>query len=174
MRAAVVAEWVIVSGGWNLFRTMREQALTPTLARQAAEWCERQGDTGSSSELLWAAREAEKWCEVPESQESEPDIIMRIDDLLSADAMSWSPVGEDEAARILAGEQAETPKPWVSRQIHALPVSDAPAWRTWWDRLSEDEQEEVPWYVVCFGCMAVGEREVTCGCGNPSGQGDSR
>lgn len=162
MRAAVVAEWVIVSGGWNLFRTMREQALTPTLARQVAAWCDRQGDAESAAELRWAAGKSEKWREVPE--EPETDIIMMIDDLLSADVMSWSPVGEDEAARILAGEQAETPKPWVSRQIHALPVSDVPMWRTWWDRLSEDEQEEVPWYVVCFECGAVGERSVDCGC----------
>ncbi|MBN7561403.1 hypothetical protein [Mycobacteroides abscessus] len=61
MRAAVVAEWVMVTGGWALFRTMREQALTPELAREVAAWCEDQGDVESAAELRWAAGEAEKW-----------------------------------------------------------------------------------------------------------------
>lgn len=162
MRAAVVAEWVIVTGGWALFRTMREQALRPTVARQVAAWCDRQGDTESAAELRWAAGEAEKWREVPE--EPETDIIARIDDLLSVDAMLWSPVGEDEAARILAGEQEERPRPLPVGQIHAIPVGDVPPWRAWWDTLSPDDQRDTPWYVVCFECRAVGERSVDCGC----------
>lgn len=177
MRAAVVGDWVIVTGGWALFRTLREQVLTPALARQVAEWCEGSEDFESAAELRWAAAEAEKWCPEPEGGqpvEQADDIIARIDALLSTDAMSWSPVPEGEAARILAGEQDERPRPLPVGQIHAISVADVPAWRDWWDTLSDDDQADTPWYVVCFGCMAVGERSVDCECGNPSSERDSR
>lgn len=180
MRAAVVGEWIVVTGGWNLFRSMREQVLTPETARQAATWCEGFGDYDSASELRWAAGEAEKFC--PEDVSGQPveqadniiDIIERIDEVLSMDAMSWSPMSEYEVTRILAGEQDEAPRAWIHQQIHAVPVEQVSEWTTWWDGLPEDEQEATPWYVVCFTCGAVGERSVDCGCGNPSGQGDSR
>lgn len=172
MRAAVVGEWVIVTGGWSLFRTLREQVLTPETARQAAAWCEGFGDSDSASELRWAAGEAEKWR--PEPEGGQPlgeggdiiDIIARIDEVLSMDSMSWSPLSEIEVARILAGVRDE-PRILPGRHIHAVPVGDVPAWRDWWDGLSGDDQADTPWYVVCFQCGAVGEREVTCGCGNP-------
>lgn len=182
MRAAVVGEWVVITGGWSLFHSMREQVLTPETARQAAAWCEGFGDYDSASELRWAAGEAEKWR--PEDESGQPveqadNIIARIDALLSApyagfDAMNWSPVPESEKARILAGEQDAAPRPLPVGQIHAIPVEDVPEWRGWWDGLSEDDQADTPWYVVCFTCGAVGERSVTCDCRNPSGQGDSR
>lgn len=184
MRAAVVAEWVIVSGGWNLFRSMREQVLTPETARQVAEWCEGFGDYESADELRWAAGEAEKWRPEYEDEGGQPvgesdDLIARIDALLSApyaglDAMSWSPVPESEVTRILAGEQEEAPRVWVNLQIHTIPVHQVSAWRAWWDGLSEADQEATPWYVVCHRHKVAGERDVPCGCGNTSPQGDSR
>lgn len=186
MRAAVVGEWVIVSGGWALFRSMREQALTPETARQAAAWCEGFGDYESARELRWAAGEAERFCPEDEDEAVQPveqadDLIARIDELLSEsapyagfDAMSWSPMSEGEAARILAGEQEERPREWVNLQIHAIPVEDVSAWRTWWDGLSESDQNDTPWYVVCRTHKVVGERSVDCGCANPRTDRDSR
>lgn len=177
MRAAVVGEWVIVTGGWNLFRTMREQALTPDLARKVAQWCSENGDYESAAELRWAASEAEKW--LGENPGQTDDIIARIDALLSApyagfDAMSWSPMSESEVARILAGEQEERPRPLPVGQIHVIPVHQVSEWTAWWDGLSESDQADTPWYVVCHRHKVAGEREVSCGCGNPSVQGDSR
>ncbi|SKX74580.1 Uncharacterised protein [Mycobacteroides abscessus subsp. abscessus] len=173
MRSAVVGEWVVVTGGWSLFRTMREQTLTPDLARKVAQWCSERGDSESAAELRWAAAEAEKW--VPEREWVESvDIIERIDELLSMDSMDWSPLSESEVARILAGEQEETPRPMPVGQIHVISVEQVRQWTTWWDRLSEPDRHDTPWYVVCHAHKVAGERSVTCGCGNPSGQGDSR
>lgn len=180
MRAAVVGEWIVVTGGWNLFRAMREQVLTPETARQAAAWCEGFGDYDSASELRWAAGEAEKWR--PEDESGQPveqadniiDVIERIDEVLSMDAMSWSPMSESEKARILAGEQDERPREWIHQQIHAIPMHQVSEWATWWDGLSEADQNDTPWFVVCFTCGAVGEREVSCGCGNPSSSKEFR
>lgn len=175
MRASVVGEWVVVTGGWSLFRTMREQVLTPALARQVAQWCLERGDFESAAELRWAAAEAEKWLAGENGELSErDDLIERIDELLSMDAMSWSPMSESEKARILAGEQEERPREWIHQQIHAIPVRQVSEWTTWWDGLSEADQNDTPWFVVCFTCGAVGERSVDCGCGNPSRDGDSR
>ncbi|TDH23672.1 MULTISPECIES: hypothetical protein [Mycobacteroides] len=119
---------------------------------------------------------------MPEREWVEPepdDIIARIDELLSApyagfDAMNWSPMSESEKARILAGEQDERPREWIHQQIHAIPVEQVSEWTTWWDGLSESDQHDTPWYVVCFTCGAVGERSVDYGCGNPSSSNDFR
>lgn len=174
MRAAVVGEWVVVTGGWSLFRTMREQTLTPDLARKVAQWCSERGDFESAAELRWAAAEAEKWVSEREWVEPEPDIIERIDELLSMDAMSWSPMSESEVARILAGEQEERPRPLPVGQVHVIPVEQLRQWTTWWDGLSDSDRHDTPWYVVCHRHKTVGERDVPCGCGNPSSTGDSR
>ncbi|MBN7314762.1 Uncharacterised protein [Mycobacteroides abscessus subsp. massiliense] len=162
---------------------MRERALTPETARQAAAWCEGIGDFEAAAELCWAAGEAEKFCPEYEGEgeggqpvEQADDIIARIDEVLSApyagfDAMSWSPMSEDEKQRILAGEQDETdeqPRLLPIGQIHAILADRVVEWREWWDRLSEADQNVTPWYVVCFTCNAVGEREVDCVCANPS------
>lgn len=170
MRSAVVGEWVVVTGGWSLFRSMREQALTPDLAREVAHWCSERGDYESAAELRWAAGEAEKW--LGENPGQTDDIIARIDALLSApyagfDAMSWSPMPESEVARILAGEQEERPRPLPVGQIHVIPVEQVRQWTTWWDGLSEFDRHDTPWYVVCHRHKVAGERSVTCGCGNP-------
>lgn len=168
-----------MSGGWALFRSMREQALTPETARQAAAWCEGFGDYESAAELRWAAGEAERWCPEDESGgqpvEQADDIIARIDEVLSAsapyagfDAMEWSPVPEDEKKRILAGEQEETPHPLPVGQVHVIPVDQVDEWMDWWDGLSESDRHDTPWYVVCHRHKVAGEREVSCGCGNPS------
>ncbi|SHU56041.1 Uncharacterised protein [Mycobacteroides abscessus subsp. abscessus] len=168
MRSAVVGEWVVVTGGWSLFRTMREQTLTPDLARKVAQWCSERGDFESAAELRWAAGEAEKWVSEQEWVESvSVDIIERIDELLSMDSMSWSPMSESEVARILAGEQDERPRPLPVGQIHVISVEQVVEWTDWWDGLSESDQHDTPWYVVCFRCMTAGERSVDCGCGNP-------
>lgn len=175
MRSAVVGEWVVVTGGWLLFRTMREQVLTPEMARQVAAWCSERGDFDSAAELRWAATEAEKWMSEQEWVESvSVDIIERIDELLSMDAMDWSPLSDAEEARILAGEQEETPRPIPVGQIHVIPVEQLRQWTTWWDGLSDSDRHDTPWYVVCFTHKVAGEREVSCGCGNPSSSNDCR
>ncbi len=178
MRAAVVGEWVVVTGGWSLFHSMREQVLTPETARQAAAWCEGFGDFESAVELRWAAGEAEKWL-AGENPGQSDDIVARIDELLMSDelwpdAMTWSPVPESEQSRILAGEQDAAPREWVHHQIHAVPVEQVDEWTAWWDRLSEPDRHDTPWYVVCHAHKTVGERDVPCGCGNPSGGTISR
>ncbi|WP_131830774.1 hypothetical protein [Mycobacteroides abscessus] len=130
--------------------------------------------------MRWAAGEAEKWR--PEDESGQPveqadniiDVIERIDEVLSMDAMSWSPMSESEKARILAGEQDERPREWIHQQIHAIPMHQVSEWATWWDGLSEADQNDTPWFVVCFTCGAVGEREVSCGCGNPSSSKEFR
>lgn len=160
---------------------MHEQVLTPETARQAATWCEGFGDYDSASELRWAAGEAEKFCSEDESGQPVEqadniiiDIIERIDELLSMDAMSWSPMSESEVARILAGEQGERPRSLPAGQIHAIPVHQVSEWMDWWDRLSESDQEATAWYVVCHMHKTAGERSVDCGCGNTSRSNISR
>lgn len=161
----MVSEWVIVTGGWSLFRTMREQALTPDLARQVAQWCSERGDFDSAAELQWAAAEAEKWVPEREWVEYESvDIIERIDELLSMDAMDWSPLSDAEEARILAGEQDERPRPLPVGQIHVISVEQVRQWTTWWDGLSESDRRDTPWYVACHQHSLSGERSVDCGC----------
>ncbi|MDO3013210.1 hypothetical protein P5V34_04315 [Mycobacteroides abscessus subsp. abscessus] len=59
-------------------------------------------------------------------------------------------------------------------QIHVIPSDQVAEWTRWLDTLPTVEREDIAWYVVCFQCLASGERSVTCGCGNPSPQGDSR
>ncbi|MBN7314924.1 hypothetical protein [Mycobacteroides abscessus] len=128
--------------------------------------------------MRWAAGEAEKWRPEDESGDgqaaAQTDLIERIDEVLSMDTMSWSPMSESEVARILAGEQDERPREWIHQQIHAIPVHQVVEWTTWWDGLSEDEQEATPWYVVCHEHKVAGERGVPCGCGNPSSSNDFR
>lgn len=157
---------------------MREQVLTPALARQVAEWCYEQRDYESAAEMRWAAGEAEKWL-AGENPDQSDDIVARIDELLMSDelwpdAMDWSPMSGAEKARILAGEQDERPRSLPVGQIHAIPVEQVVEWTAWWDGLSESDRHDTPWYVVCHRHKVAGEREVSCGCGNPSGQGDSR
>ncbi|WP_078309261.1 MULTISPECIES: hypothetical protein [unclassified Mycobacterium] len=176
MRAAVVGEWIVVTGGWVLFHTLREQALTPTLARQVAEWCDEQRDYESAAEIRWAAGEAEKIRPEPQVGQlpvgQTDDIIARIDEMLSApyagfDSMTWSPMSESEKERILAGEQDETdeqPRILPVGQIHAIPADQVSEWRGWWDGLSASDQRDIQWYVVCFQCGVVGERSVDCVC----------
>ncbi|UEA22804.1 hypothetical protein LK464_15070 [Mycobacteroides abscessus subsp. abscessus] len=166
MRAAVVGEWVVITGGWSLFHSMREQVLTPETARQAAAWCEGFGDFESAVELRWAAGEAEKWL-AGENPGQSDDIVARIDELLSMDSMAWSPMSESEVARILAGEQDERPRPLPVGQIHMIPVEQVDEWTDWWDGLSESDRHDTPWYVMCHRHKTVGERDVPCGCGNP-------
>lgn len=120
------------------------------------------------------------------------DLVARIDGLLDdgddeslddwqypwTDSMRWAPehvelpegVWDDQA-------DAELDSGWdyhPDAQIHAIPANQVAEWERCLDTLPPAERGDIDWYVVCFGCMAVGEREVTCGCGNPSSTGDSR
>lgn len=63
---------------------------------------------------------------------------------------------------------------WDGSQIHVIPVEQVGEWKRCLAGMPPAEREDVDWYVVCFGCMAVGEREVSCGCGNPSSPSISR
>lgn len=118
------------------------------------------------------------------------EVISRIDDLLDddeplddwaypwTDSMRWAPpevelpcgVWEDQADEPLDSGWDYSPP----TQIHVIPVEQVGEWRACLDTLPVAERGDVSWYVVCFGCMTAGDREVTCGCGNPSPQGDSR
>ncbi|MBN7524307.1 hypothetical protein I3U46_08310 [Mycobacteroides abscessus subsp. massiliense] len=94
------------------------------------------------------------------------------------DAMRWAPpevalpsgVWEDEPDRALDGGWDYHP----DTQVHAIPVEQVDEWVRCLETLPRVERGDVQWYVVCFRCMAVGEREATCGCGNPNIPNDFR
>ncbi|BBZ83326.1 hypothetical protein MABM_32420 [Mycobacteroides abscessus] len=112
------------------------------------------------------------------------DLVARIDDLLDddeplddwaypwTDSMRWAPpevelpsgVWEDEPDEPLDSGWDYHPDP----QVHVIPAHQVAAWMACLETLPPVERGDVQWYVVCFGCMAVGERDVLCGCGNPS------
>lgn len=115
------------------------------------------------------------------------DLIGRIDGLLDddepddipwSDAMRWAPEGvelpsgcwDDQADRELDSGWDYYPP----AEIHVIPVHQVSEWERCLETLPPAERGDIDWYVVCFGCMAVGERSVDCGCGNPSSTGESR
>ncbi|WP_457125859.1 hypothetical protein [Mycobacteroides abscessus] len=53
-------------------------------------------------------------------------------------------------------------------QIHVIPVEQVDEWVRCLETLPVAERGDIAWYVVCFQCLASGEREVSCDCGNPS------
>ncbi|MBN7314766.1 hypothetical protein [Mycobacteroides abscessus] len=119
------------------------------------------------------------------------ELISRIDQVLDGDdeslddwacpwvdAMRWAPEGV-ELPEGVWDDQPDEPLEggwdyYPDTQIHAIPAHQVAEWTAWLDTLQVVERDDIDWYVVCFTCMSVGEREVTCGCGNPSSQGDSR
>ncbi|SHZ79662.1 Uncharacterised protein [Mycobacteroides abscessus subsp. abscessus] len=100
------------------------------------------------------------------------------DDIPWSDAWRWAPEGvelpsgcwDDQADRELDSGWDYHP----DTQIHVIPVEQVDEWKRCLDTMPPAERGDIQWYAVCFRCMAVGERTVTCGCGNPSPQGDSR
>ncbi|OHU18430.1 MULTISPECIES: hypothetical protein [Mycobacteroides] len=114
------------------------------------------------------------------------ELISRIDDLLDSDddeglddwaygwsdSMRWAPEGvwDDRA-------EGELDSGWdyfPPAEIHVIPVEQVAEWERCLDTLPPAERGDIQWFVVCFQCMKAGERSVTCGCGNPSAQDDSR
>lgn len=120
------------------------------------------------------------------------ELISRIDDLLDSDddeglddwaygwsdSMRWAPAGvelpegvwEDQSEGELDGGWDYHP----DCQIHVIPVEQVAEWVACLDTLPPAEREDVAWYVVCFQCMSAGDRDVPCGCGNPSNTSTSR
>ncbi|RIU33901.1 hypothetical protein [Mycobacteroides abscessus] len=115
------------------------------------------------------------------------DLIGRIDGLLDddepddipwSDAMRWAPEGvelpsgcwDDQADRELDSGWDYYPP----AEIHVIPVEQVGEWVACLDTMPPAERGDIDWYVVCFGCMTAGDREVSCDCGNPSSTGDSR
>lgn len=119
------------------------------------------------------------------------DLIGRIDGLLDdddefhddwqypwSDAWHWAPpevglpsgVWEDQPDRELDCGWDYHP----DTQIHAVPVEQVSEWMAWLDTMPLVEREDIDWYVVCFVHKVAGERQVTCECGNPSSETDSR
>ncbi|CPW83091.1 hypothetical protein [Mycobacteroides abscessus] len=94
------------------------------------------------------------------------------------DAMRWAPpevalpsgVWEDEPDRALDSGWEYHP----DTQVHVIPVEQVSEWERCLETMPRVEREDIAWYVVCHRHKVAGEREVSCGCGNPSGQGDSR
>ncbi|MBF9327949.1 MULTISPECIES: hypothetical protein [Mycobacteroides] len=120
------------------------------------------------------------------------DLIGRIDSVLDGeddeslddwaypwtDSMRWAPEGVELPEGVWEDEpESELDGGWdyhPDTQVHVIPIEQVDEWERCLDTLSPAERGDIDWYVVCFGCMAVGERSVSCGCGNPSGQGYSR
>ncbi|SIG37980.1 Uncharacterised protein [Mycobacteroides abscessus subsp. abscessus] len=120
------------------------------------------------------------------------ELISRIDSVLDGeddeslddwayswtDSMRWAPEGvelpegcwEDEPDRALDSGWEYHP----DCQIHVIPAHQVAEWVRCLETMPRVEREDVQWFVVCHRHKTVGEREVTCDCGNPSGQGDSR
>ncbi|WP_100492614.1 hypothetical protein [Mycobacteroides abscessus] len=117
------------------------------------------------------------------------DLISRIDGLLDdddeslddwaypwSDAMRWAP-GDVELPE--DDDQPDSPLDggwdyYPPAEIHVIPSDQVAEWERCLETLPPAERGDIDWYVVCFQCRAVGEREVSCECGNPSPQGDSR
>lgn len=105
-------------------------------------------------------------------------LLDEVDDIPWVDAMRWAPAGvelpegtwEDQPEGELDGGWDYYP----DTQIHVIPVEQVDEWVACLATLPPAERGDVRWYVVCFQCLASGERSVTCDCGNPSSQGDSR
>lgn len=49
-------------------------------------------------------------------------------------------------------------------QIHVIPAHRVSEWLACLDTMPTVERDDIDWYVVCFQCLAVGERSVNCGC----------
>ncbi|AMT72188.1 MULTISPECIES: hypothetical protein [Mycobacteroides] len=118
------------------------------------------------------------------------DLVARIDELVDddeslddwsygwSDSWRWAPehvelpegVWEDQPdAELDSGWDYSPPT-----QIHVIPVEQVGEWIACLDTMPTVEREDVQWYVVCFVHKVAGERQVSCGCGNPSAQDDSR
>lgn len=121
----------------------------------------------------------------------DPDeLISRIDSVLDddesldawqypwTDSMRWAPPEVELPTGVWEDQpEEELDSGWdyyPDAQIHAIPAHQVSEWVACLETLPVAEREDVAWYVVCFQCMTVGEREVTCGCGNPSSERDSR
>ncbi|MBN7491645.1 hypothetical protein I3U56_14445 [Mycobacteroides abscessus subsp. abscessus] len=120
------------------------------------------------------------------------DLISRIDGVLDepddegtddwqypwTDSMRWAPP-DTELPSGVWDDQPDEPldSGWdyhPDTQVHVIPVEQVSEWERCLDTLPTVEREDISWFVVCHAHKTVGEREVTCGCGNPSGQGYSR
>ncbi|MBB4853546.1 hypothetical protein HNP40_000912 [Mycobacteroides chelonae] len=115
------------------------------------------------------------------------DVIARIDGVLDdedadeslddwaypwGDSMRWAPsdtelpegAWEDEPDRELDGG-------WDyhhDTQVHVIPAHQVAEWMACLETRPVAEREDVQWSVVCHRHKLAGEREVSCGCGNPS------
>lgn len=95
-----------------------------------------------------------------------------------SDAMRWAPpetelpegVWDDQPDRVLDSGWDYHP----DTQVHVIPVEQVDEWERWLGTMPRVEREDISWYVVCFQCMTAGERDVPCGCGNPSSSNDFR
>lgn len=120
------------------------------------------------------------------------ELISRIDSVLDGeddeplddwqypwvDAMRWAPpevalpsgVWEDEPDRALDSGWEYHP----DTQVHVIPVEQVSEWVKCLETMPRVEREDVGWYVVCHRHKLAGERDVPCGCGNPSSPTISR
>ncbi|ANO18550.1 Uncharacterised protein [Mycobacteroides abscessus subsp. abscessus] len=115
------------------------------------------------------------------------DLIGRIDAVLGddetddipwSDAWRWAPpetelpegVWEDQADAELDGGWNYYP----DTQVHVISSDQVAEWVACLETLPPAERGDISWYVVCFGCMTAGDREVDCGCANPSSESISR
>lgn len=111
------------------------------------------------------------------------DLISRIDELVDdddeslddwqyawTDSWRWAPEGVELPSGTWDDQpEGELDSGWdyyPPAQIHAIPVEQVAEWLACLETMPTVERDDVQWYVVCFQCLAVGEREVDCGCSN--------
>ncbi|MBL3752209.1 MULTISPECIES: hypothetical protein [Mycobacteroides] len=112
------------------------------------------------------------------------ELIGRIDDLLDEEVddipwtdswRSWGSTAPWDLGE--SGDDEPLDSGWdyyPDTQIHVIPSDQVSEWTRWLDTLPAIERGDIQWYVVCHEHKVAGERDVPCGCGNPSSTGDSR
>lgn len=118
------------------------------------------------------------------------ELISRIDSVLDddeslddwaypwTDSMRWAPP-ETELPSGCWEDQPDSPLDggwdyYPDTQIHVIPVEQVAEWTRCLEAIPVVERDDIDWYVVCHEHKVVGERSVTCDCGNPRSARDSR
>ncbi|CPS25488.1 Uncharacterised protein [Mycobacteroides abscessus subsp. abscessus] len=88
------------------------------------------------------------------------------------DSMRWAPTDTELPSGVWDDQpEGELDSGWdyhPDTQVHVIPVQQVAEWLRCLETMPRVEREDVQWFVVCHRHKTVGEREVSCGCGNPS------
>ncbi|AGM27688.1 hypothetical protein [Mycobacteroides abscessus] len=109
---------------------------------------------------------------------SQIDQVLDDDESLDAwaypwvDSMRWAPEHVELPLGVWDDQpEGELDSGWdyyPPTEIHVIPVGQVDEWTRCLDTLPPVERDDIAWYVVCFVHKVAGERDVPCGCGNPS------